>query len=108
MKVAFITVILLFLSANAFGQVGYIVQGATLTLVASTSGNQDSFRVSYTGGTGDQCNGQIWFHLSHAGSESVYKNAFAVAMTAFIAGKKVDIYRYIDSQICAAAFISMY
>ena len=57
-KIMFSLVALLF-AANASAAAGYIVQGAQITKMSSTSENKDAYWVYYEGGQNDKCNGRV-------------------------------------------------
>jgi len=82
---------------------GFLIQGATVTLVANTSQNSNNFAIHTAGGTGPCASAtQIIFPLSAAPSEAVHTKAYSTALTALTAGLKVSIYNY-SSDLCDGA-----
>ena len=99
----FIITALCFISINAHAASGMIVTNATVTKVSATSGNQDAFWLLYTSGSNDKCAGKVKFQSSYSGTEKTFDRAFALATTALVAGKPIDIYSYTDSSDCLSA-----
>lgn len=98
-----IAVCMSLISNVAFSAQGYIVKGAKISTVSSTSNNVDAFWVYYEGGQSDNCNGRVKFIATNAGTEGVFERSFSLAMSALVAGKKVEIYSYIDDTNCHSA-----
>lgn len=108
-KVVFLIAVFTSLISNAaFSAQGYIVKGAKITTVSSTSNNVDAFWVYYEGGQSDKCNGRVKFVATNAGTTGVFERSFSLAMSALVAGKDVEIYSYTDDTNChSAASINM-
>ncbi len=95
--------ILALLSANTWAAQGFIVKNAVVDKVTSSSGNEDTYRVYYSSGTNDKCNGHVRFGLVNAGSEMVFNRAFTLATTAIAAGMRINIFSYSDNEDCDSA-----
>lgn len=95
--------VLMLLSFNCWAAEGYVVREAEVTKVTSSSSNSDIFRVYYSGGINDQCNGGVRFFQSKAGSEGIFNKTFSLATTALVSGMKVSIYSYSDNADCDSA-----
>lgn len=84
----------------------YIAIDSKITKIGTTAGNGESFWVVATGGTGPcvttGVQNNIYFPREAAGTEKVYDRAYAAALSALAAGKKVNIYNYVDG-ICGKA-----
>lgn len=97
------TIILGCFSATLCAAPGYIVKGAKITTVSSTSNNIDAFWVYYEGGQSDKCNGRVKFIATNAGTSGVFERTFSMAMSALVAEKSIEIYSYIDAANCHSA-----
>ena len=91
------------ISNVTFSAQGYLVKGAKLTTVSSTSNNVDAFWVYYEGGQSDKCNGRVKFIATNAGTAGVFERSFSLTMSALVANKDVEIYSYTDNTNCHSA-----
>lgn len=98
-----IAIIALFITSQAFAGPGHMVKSAKVTLVSSTSGNQDAFWVHYSSGSGDTCAGKVRFYRSKAGTDGVFERSFSIATTAVVTKMNVDIYSYTEVTDCNSA-----
>lgn len=98
-----IAIFALLFTSQVFAGQGYIVKGATVTKVSSTSNNVDAFWVYYTGGSSDKCSGRVKYIATKAGTSGVFERSFSLATTALVTGKKVEIYSYTDNTDCFSA-----
>ncbi|MDR6984490.1 hypothetical protein J2X32_003134 [Rheinheimera pacifica] len=89
------------------GLAGELTRGANVLEVANhASLNKKNFAVKVEGGIGP-CVGWIYFEEENAPSPSAHNQAFAIALTALTAGKKVRIHNYSSDSCTGATFISI-
>lgn len=102
-----IVIILSFLAmGNAFSQ--ELVKDAKIIKIGSTNWDKKVFYLQVEGGTGPCANTPINFPEVYAQSTIAYAQMHAMAMTAFIHGKRISIYNYDDKKfandsICTGA-----
>ena len=86
----------------------YLIEGAKLKTVSSTTGNENAFWVKFEGGTGE-CAGQekIYFYAEDAGHPEIFKRTYGAAITALINQIPVDIYRY-EGSGCRGVSINLH
>ena len=95
-----------FISANLFAGT-YILTGAEITKISSTSGNLDEFVIWTKGGDGPCKSNAIKFTLVDSGSPAVFDKAYSMALTAFAAGFKVNVHNYHNSSCTRASYIDI-
>jgi hypothetical protein len=93
-----------FISANLFAG-SYIITGAQITKISSTSGNLDEFVIWTKEGSGPCKDVAIKFTLADSGSPAVFDKAYSMALTAFTAGFKVSVHNYHGSSCARASYI---
>ncbi|MEO9944254.1 DUF5992 family protein [Paraglaciecola sp.] len=99
-----ISFIFLATSISSFGAQGFLAKTVTITQMSSTSSNSDAFWVYYSaGGSIDNCAGKVKFQLSFAGTNGTFERAFALATTALVTNKTIEIYSYTSTTDCLSA-----
>lgn len=101
-------------AANA-GTGGWLVQGGTISVVESTSGNSASFAIIMPTGTfySSTCKtggspGFIQFLQSDAPDSNTFERAYTIALIAQQTGSTVSVYSYLDETSCYhAGFIQI-
>jgi hypothetical protein len=89
------------------GLASELTRGANVLEVANHAGlDSKNFAVKVEGGIGP-CVGWVYFEEENAPSTSAHNQAFAIALTALTAGKKVRIHNYSDDSCSGATFISI-
>lgn len=101
MKKAVFLVIPLVASINAVQQAnaGELIKGAKIFGVASTDRGKDIFYVQPVGGSGICVNSNILFDIQHSPSPAAYSRTFSLLNTAFVSGKKIDVYSSNDGGV---------
>jgi len=108
-KKTLIAIPLVLLSQSVFSAYTPLNTGATIAEIASNTGNGQNFFIKVTGGAGP-CAGTsptlIVFPLVKAGAsgndENLHNRAFALALTAYSVGHKIEVGGY-DGQDCQTA-----
>ena len=103
------TISLVMLSQSAFSAYAVLTTGATISEIASNTGNGQNFFIKVTGGTGP-CTGTsptlVVFPLSKAGAsgndENLHNRAFTLALTAYSVGDTIEVAGY-DGEDCQTA-----
>jgi uncharacterized protein DUF5992 len=97
MKKLFFVLLLAFpILSNAALQ---LVKGATITSIANTNGDQESFTIWISGGTGPCVDSTLTFPKTAVSSLEIYQRAYATALAAFAAGFTVTAHDY-QSELC--------
>jgi hypothetical protein len=104
LKKPLISILLLICASLSFSG-EYIVIEGTITAIANTNGNGENFTVWIEGGTGPCANAGITFPIAAAGSDKVFERAYATALAAYMAGKKVTIHDYAGDSCTNASYI---
>jgi hypothetical protein len=91
---------------------GYLAVGVTVTKVSNTNSNDQSFVVTFTGGTGPCTSGTgstfVIFPLSAAPDADTHKRAYAAALLALTTGMRVTLYNYTSDSCTGASYIEVY
>lgn len=108
MKKIFIVALALasFSISSVYAEVGFIAKGVTLTKVTSTTDSGgNAFWVLAEGGTLNNCGSStaIRFRTTSVADPVSIDRAYAMALSAYLANKPVNIYSYIDTEDCDAA-----
>ena len=114
----FVVALLVILSLTSIAsttqaQAAYIARDALIHAVGNTSYELPVFVVKVSGGTGACGNSTITFPESTLPDPNnpayirLYERAYSTALTAFAAGKRVDIYNYDGSDCDNASFIEV-
>lgn len=98
----FLAISLLFSIEAQASAPGWMITGATVTGVTSTSNNQDAFWLWYEPAD-SVCNGKIKFQKSFSGTDDTFDRSFTLATTALASGLKASVYNYTDVTDCFAA-----
>lgn len=104
-----IFIVLILISQSAFSAYTALTTGATISEIASNTGNGQNFFITVTGGTGP-CTGTsptlIVFPLSNSGTsgndENLHNRAFTLALTAYSIGHTIEVGGY-EGQDCQTA-----
>ena len=115
MKIFLKTIGIAFISfqANFVVAENYLVSDSEIIEVFNTGGNNSSFGVVTSGGSGPCIGKNIFFPITSAGDHlngvsNIHSRAYATALTALSTGMNVDIYNYQDESNCnGAAFIKI-
>lgn len=102
-KKPFVFIGALLFAVPAFADNGFIVTNARITKIGSVSGGADTFWIEVADGTGI-CNGdRIYFYASNFANAEAQRRTFSLLTAAALAGKKVSVYTYLDTQVCSRA-----
>lgn len=84
----------------------WLAINATVSKVWSSESNQAAFYVSFSEYTGS-CSA-VTFLESNAQSPKAYSHMFAMAMTAYLTKKKIDVISYSGSSCASGNFIAIH
>ena len=90
-------VMFLVVSNSAFSD--YLLKNATVTRITSTNWNEKTFTVTHSGGTGVCAGSGVSFPEEYSQSAIAYSLSFSTAMSAYLHGKKIDVYNYGDKSL---------
>lgn len=90
-------------------QAGELVRDAMIAEVSNTNNDDASFAIRIEGGTGVCSGPSVWivFPQIRSASDASYNQAFAAALAALAAEKKVRIHNFDDNTCAGANFISV-
>lgn len=102
-KILFVCVFAM-LSEVSYAAAGYLAKEVSLIKVTSTTDSgANAFWVKSSGGT-TNCSGfAMRYRTSNVVDDKAIDRAYALALSAYVAGKKVNVYTYKDTSDCNSA-----
>lgn len=86
----------------------YVAEQVTITKIANSDANQDTFMLWLSDGSGTCANAYVKFPVADAGNADIHKRAYSTALAAFTTGLKVSVYNYHDTTCMRASYIEVH